>query len=384
MSNTIAVKSESNVLSPRKDSLIKSALQLRLPISKRTLDLLVLPLTLSLLISVSMSYTLGSLFKAPHDLPLPWRLMATVAISAASFLIALRLRGFVRIAVLMQLGAVSLILLYGFTMPSAPAFADVIAAIVCGGAASALTSAFALQQRQLESQSSEITLRRRQLRAAKLALVKQDEVERRLLAADLHDQVLHDLKLVKQTLNTCKAQLDEATLGSLQGDLAHAMSAVREVMDQLFPSSLEHLGLVGAIEECLDNAGHRCGFESFVRCKVDEDEFGSMTKVEELLLFRLIQEAVNNISKHAQAENVNCQILREGDELVFRITDDGVGFTEGHSDGRGLRYMKQRAELIGANIAWLPGKEGKGTIVEIRLAKLTKEVKDGARNQVTS
>jgi signal transduction histidine kinase len=381
MTNIIAFRNNSTNV----DAPIPSGTERRCPlhISRQTIELTLLPLVLAVVVSLSVAYCIKCLVLPVVQLISPLQTVCYMApISGLAFLVAARTGGFIRAAVLFQLAAVALIAVNGFSGAHEPLFVDVFSAIVCGGITGALNSLFRNQQRRLQSQSSEIELRRRQLRDAKLALVKHDEVERRLLAADLHDQVLHDLKMIKQTLSKCRAQLDPSALESLQADVGHCTGAVREVMEQLFPSSLEHLGLVGAIEECLDNAGRRCNFETFVRAKVDGDEFDSLTRVETLLLFRLIQEAVNNISKHAQAKNVSCQLSRDKEHLIVRIIDDGVGFKPGSGDGRGLKYMKQRAELIGAHIAWLPNtKDASGTIVEIRIAL---PAGDGQRTKVVS
>src|SRR6185437_13291210 len=272
MTNIIAFRNKSTNADQQNRSGTESRCPLR--ISRETLELTLLPLALTVIVSLSVAYCIKCLLLPVQGLVSPLSTLSYMApISLLAFLAAARTGGFIRAAVLMQLSAVALVAVNGFSGAHEPLFVDVFSAIACGGITGALNSLFKNQQRRLNAQSSEIELRRRQLRDAKLALVKHDEVERRLLAADLHDQVLHDLKMIKQTLSKCRAQLEPSSLESLQADVGHCTGSVREVMEQLFPSSLEHLGLVGAIEECLDNAGRRCNFETFVRAKVEADEF---------------------------------------------------------------------------------------------------------------
>jgi len=83
----------------------------------------------------------------------------------------------------------------------------------------------------------------------------------------------------------------------------------------------------------------------------------------------LVQETVTNICKHAQADTVRGSIEQSDGRLKVVIADDGKGFDFVilNSDSRGLRFMRQRADLIGAAISWQHGDDGKGTIVEIEI-----------------
>jgi len=91
--------------------------------------------------------------------------------------------------------------------------------------------------------------------------------------------------------------------------------------------------------------------------------------VEQSLLYRLVQESITNICKHAGATVVRGTVEMEGEHLLIKVTDNGRGIDPAklREDSRGVRYMRQRADLIGATIAWRPGEDGKGTTVEIRI-----------------
>lgn len=220
------------------------------------------------------------------------------------------------------------------------------------------------------SRRMEIKLREREILELKLQIVKQAEIDRRLLAADLHDQVLNDLKIIKGQLETYFDNRDPELGGSIKENLAKAQGEIREVMDNLCPVTLELMGLSSGIEYCVRRGSERAGFKGKVRNKVKGDELSTLSFIEQTLLYRLIQESITNICKHANASSVSVNITREEDSLVFKVNDDGKGIDVDKLEGtsRGLIYMRQRADLLGATIGWHAGENGKGTTVEIRMA----------------
>jgi signal transduction histidine kinase len=220
------------------------------------------------------------------------------------------------------------------------------------------------------SRRMEIRLREKEILELKLQIVKQAEIDRRLLAADLHDQVLNDLKIIKGQLEIFFKEQDAGLGTSIRTNLAKAQSEIREVMDNLCPVTLELMGLASGIEYCVRRGAERGGFKGKVRNKLKGDELNSLSFVEQTLVYRLIQESITNICKHANASSVYVNITREDSSLLFKIIDDGVGVNIDKLDGtsRGVIYMRQRADLLGADIAWLAGENGKGTVVEIRMA----------------
>lgn len=224
------------------------------------------------------------------------------------------------------------------------------------------------RQKQQE-QFYSLLLRNKELQEARMQMVKQDETERRILAADLHDQVLNDLKTLKQKIDRYKTARDEKTSEEIESLLQQAMNEIRDVMDNLCPSALEHLGLIAAIEDCIQKGAERANVKFRFKNTVKIEELDALTMVEKSLLYRMVQESITNICKHAEAKHIRSNTEVKNDELVIAITDDGKGIQPGtiRSDSRGIRYIKQRADLIGANVSWLPGEEGHGTTVEIRL-----------------
>lgn len=237
-----------------------------------------------------------------------------------------------------------------------------------GSAFGLLASKLVDASERSHTQQVESTLRNRQLMETRLQLIKQDEVERKMLAADLHDQVLNDLKLLLRSLEQNKETIGTTLITELNKRIELAMENIRKVMESLCPSDLEHIGLLASLEECLIERADKNDFIPQYRSSLAESDIQALNKIEKALLYRLVQESITNICKHAKASKVRLTAeLTEGD-LLIKIVDDGVGLKgEASSKSRGLQYMRLRAEIIGARISWNPGPEEKGTAVEIRI-----------------
>jgi signal transduction histidine kinase len=203
------------------------------------------------------------------------------------------------------------------------------------------------------------------------------ECERKLLAADLHDQTLSDLRelarlarrLADKPRHEISAEVRDGLKRILAG-LEAATDEVRRAMENLSPSALDTLGLMPAIEGSLERAS-ACADRPFATrfaCLISEDEI-SISEIEQLMLYRIIQEALNNISKHAAASSVEIVVKRLGHDMLIRVVDDGRGLiaTGDLRRARGLDNMRYRARLIGAKLTWLRALGEGGTVVELRV-----------------
>lgn len=310
--------------------------------------------------------------------PLDWKpvgqvastaLLAVLAVAAAT--IGYRLKPVVRVLAAVQLAVVALAIQYACValklMPAAPlaTLSSILLACIAGWG----LRAYDLHRRAVETQYIELKLRNEELQRSRLSLVRNDEAERRLLAADLHDQVLNDLKTVVWQLETHRETPDQTKLDKAISQLHRTMTDIREIMDSLCPTVLEHFGLAAAIEECLDKGAARSGFEVRFFNDAEAGTLESLSAVEQQLLYRLVQESITNVCKHAQASLVSVRIRSDNRTLTFSVQDDGVGVDPAKVSqaSRGLLYMRLRANLIGANVAWTPGANNKGTLVEISL-----------------
>ena len=196
------------------------------------------------------------------------------------------------------------------------------------------------------------------------------EAERVGIARDLHDEVGQVLTGVLLQLNSIaeiapehRADLDEARQ-SVRG----ALDEVRRISSELRPEMLEHLGLVSALTELATTFARVAGV------RVDRDFATSLPKLApevELAVYRIAQESLTNIVRHAEASRVTITLDSSHDSVVLRVVDDGRGFGGDPVEHGGLRSMRERALLVGGALAIKDAPEGG---VEIRLEVPATEV----------
>ena len=217
----------------------------------------------------------------------------------------------------------------------------------------------------------------RELVEGLLQFVTLAESERKLLAADLHDQTLSDLRQLARLARRLFEKPEQAMTQEVRNGLAKimvgleaAMDEVRRAMENLSPSALDTLGLIPAIESCLSRAAQSSErpFATRFGCLIKEDEI-NLSETKQLLIYRIVQEALNNISKHAAARSVEIIVVSIGDDLLIRVIDDGSGMISSGDlrRARGLDNMRYRAKLMGAQLTWLRATGDRGTVVELRI-----------------
>ena len=220
-----------------------------------------------------------------------------------------------------------------------------------------------------EVQKDVLDEREKELAQAQLTIIKADEIDRRVLAADLHDQVLHGLKMVRQKIHDYHKSPCDSDFEEIDQGIARSMDEIREVMDSLSPSALENLSFAEAIEEIIRKGSGPGEFRVRFRSDVEESEFERLSNIEKTLLYRIVQESVNNIIKHAGASKVRCLISKREGKLHITIADNGKGFDTSvqKSGSRGVQYMLQRAGIINASIDWRPAEKGNGCVVDVSI-----------------
>jgi len=196
--------------------------------------------------------------------------------------------------------------------------------------------------------------------------------ERNRLARELHDsvaQALYSISLfidaTRMALQMNKPQVVENHLEELSVLSREAMSDMRLMIFELRPPILERVGLIGALQTRLDAVENRAGFQSSFHAE------GSvhLSPKQEGELYRITQEALNNVIKHAQANQVKVRVLAEAGFVRITIEDDGVGCDPEIAElggGQGLRSMRERAASIGASCSF-ESTPGKGTKITIEV-----------------
>ncbi|MGN7838707.1 histidine kinase [Stenotrophomonas sp. 22385] len=182
-------------------------------------------------------------------------------------------------------------------------------------------------------------------------LVVQEE-ERTRIARDLHDDVNQSLAAISIRLSTLRNHIPPAERPSvveLQDQLLSVSNDIRAISHELHPSILRFTGLASALDAfCIKrNARGRLR----VRCSIEDAPH--LDDEQELSLFRIVQEAVNNVDKHAQASVADVLVCVRGQNVVLRVDDDGVGILDSRlrrTPGLGLISMEERARLLAGTL----------------------------------
>jgi two-component system sensor histidine kinase UhpB len=189
------------------------------------------------------------------------------------------------------------------------------------------------------------------------------EGERQRIAQELHDEIGQSLTAVllglKRSVDRAPEDLRDE-LRTVQELIRASLDEVRQVARRLRPGVLEDLGLLSAMSALA--ADFSRASEVPITCRLGP-RLPALGGAAELVLYRIAQEGLTNIARHACASRVELALTRERDGVVLRITDDGRGLS-GSAEGAGIRGMRERAILIGAHLALGPTSAG-GT--EVRL-----------------
>ncbi len=189
------------------------------------------------------------------------------------------------------------------------------------------------------------------------------EGERRRIARELHDEIGQSLTAVllelKRTMDRAPAELRDDLRG-VQEMVRASLDEVRQVARRLRPGVLDDLGLSSAISALTNEFSRSTGVDATRRLA---DRLPSLGRDAELVIYRVAQESLTNVARHADASAVELSLTPEGDAVVLRVADDGRGM-EGVREGAGIRGMRERALLVGADLS-IAARAGGGT--EVRL-----------------
>jgi signal transduction histidine kinase len=143
------------------------------------------------------------------------------------------------------------------------------------------------------------------------------------------------------------------------------IDGIRRIIAKLSPLVLEELGLIAAVRKEAKDFTKRTGVRT--RVAVSEN-VGRLSNQTETAVYRVVQEALHNVAKHAKAKNVTLQMAREDNAISLTIQDDGVGITAGPVVGRnfGLAGMQERIAMLGGT-AKLASSKNKGTRIEVKV-----------------
>jgi PAS domain S-box-containing protein len=198
-------------------------------------------------------------------------------------------------------------------------------------------------------------------------LVDAQEAERRAIARDIHDDTIQSMFAVSLRLSTLATALHEAVqveqLDLLEQSVQASTERLRHLLFELRPAALDEGGLPAALREYLDVMQE----ENAIDVELETALERSPASETQVIAYRIAQEALGNVRKHARARHVECAVSAVNDGILTRIADDGVGFDEDRSRPTaghlGMVSMRERAEIAGG---WfrVTSSEGKGCVVE--------------------
>ena len=211
-----------------------------------------------------------------------------------------------------------------------------------------------------------VELRQRVARDSLRRVVNAQELERRRLARELHDETGQALTSILLGLRGLEDVKDEATLKTAVAEVRELVRStlqdVRRLAVELRPTALDDFGLVAALERLTDNFAEQTGMAVEFVSNLPGD--GRFPPEVETALYRLVQESLTNIVKHARATSVSIVLTQKPGFVSVIVEDDGVGFEPGRQtgDGIGLLGMRERVGLFGGRVV-VESRPGAGTTI---------------------
>lgn len=196
------------------------------------------------------------------------------------------------------------------------------------------------------------------------------EQERKRWARELHDETLQGLGALRVSLASALRGADEASLREVVStavdELAEEIRSLRSLISELRPAALDELGLEAAIEALSDRSASVIGLDMETEVRIGSPG-GRLAPELESTIYRLVQEALSNIAKHARAERVALRVNESNGYVDVAVTDDGVGFDpEAPGAGFGLLGMRERVAMAGGTID-VTSTPGQGATIAARL-----------------
>lgn len=197
------------------------------------------------------------------------------------------------------------------------------------------------------------------------------EVERRRIAGELHDGLGQELAIIRNRATVALQHFDERSLVAdqlreISNTAVSAINAVREISHNLRPFELDRFGLIQAVDSMIERVSNT--FSLSLSSSLD-DISGLLSTDSETVIYRIVQEGLNNVVKHAGATEARVTLKQLGDEVALTIEDNGKGIETASSiqgNGFGLAGIQERARMLGGSCT-VESRPGRGTILTVRL-----------------
>ncbi|HZT29094.1 MAG TPA: GAF domain-containing sensor histidine kinase [Bryobacteraceae bacterium] len=216
----------------------------------------------------------------------------------------------------------------------------------------------------------QLVVREAQVRRLAGNMVRIEEEERRRISRELHDdtgQSMLTLRLQLEMLEKTASGAMRQRLGEARQLVESTIAEVRRIISRLSPAVLDQLGLPAAVRQLAQRLRSSCPVQLRLRVETPPQR---LPREIETVAYRLVQEAFQNIARHACASRVNLSLRSTDKHLELRIRDNGVGFEIGSGAGKpnsfGLAGMRERVALCGGDLR-IVSRPGRGTLVSITL-----------------
>ena len=243
-----------------------------------------------------------------------------------------------------------------------------IAVTLLGGATLAAFTIFHILklEGEVEQRLAESVHARASLQELSARLVRAQEDERRALSRELHDEVGQAFSAVlmeaENLLDLDPAPAVRAHLDSIRGVAEKGMNEIRNMALLLRPSMLDDFGLLPALEWQAREIGKRTG----MRVQVTSEMSVELPEEHKTCVYRVVQEALNNCARHAQAGAVQVSVRHAGGQIFVTVQDDGSGFDPERTRGLGLLGMEERVRHLGGSFQ-VDSQPGRGTLLRVTL-----------------
>jgi signal transduction histidine kinase len=193
--------------------------------------------------------------------------------------------------------------------------------------------------------------------------VEVQEATLSVLARELHDNVCQLLSSSKMLLGVAQMNASPVheTIKTADETIGKAINELRTLSRSLDKEWLERFDLI----ENLSNEVVRINAGQIILARFSHTGKLALVAEQQIILFRIIQEALQNAIKHADAKNINIEVASTSLAILVLIMDDGKGFDKTLDDGFGIQNMKHRTKLLGGNITWEAGHPG--SVIKIEL-----------------
>lgn len=219
-------------------------------------------------------------------------------------------------------------------------------------------------------EAAELERSRLTLRGLSASVVEAREEERRRIARELHDELGQRLTALKIDLANLAASAalgpDDPRVAGMSAMIDDTLASVRRIASDLRPLMLDDLGLNAAIEWLARDASRRMGIEVRARLPAQEPAIDQRVAI---ALYRMVQEALTNVARHARASRVRIELRSEKASLLLSVVDDGVGLADGaleRGGSYGLLGLRERAHMLGGEVQ-VSAEPGGGTRLAVRL-----------------